>query len=145
LALGVPPGTAIRTNTIGILFSTIGSVAGYRTEIAAERKNLAPLVAVTAVTATTGAVALLLSPASALDVVVPVLIVAALLMVVFQRRITAAIRRGRERRAPRPAAGAGPTAADEAVAPDRSPYRSPALIGAMGAASVYGGYFTAAQ
>ena len=44
LALGVPPGTAVRTNTIGILFSTIGSVTGYRREIAAEGRALVPLI-----------------------------------------------------------------------------------------------------
>src|SRR5699024_12041964 len=34
---------------------------------------------------------------------------------------------------------------EEAAAGERSPYRSPGLLGAMGAASIYGGYFTAAQ
>lgn len=134
LALGIPPGTAVRTNTIGILFSTIGSVTGYRREIAAEGRALVPLIVTTAVLAATGSVLLLLSPSDALDVVVPVLIVVALLMVVFQKRVTRAISARRERRA-----AAAPAAAEQ------SPYRSPALLAAMGGASVYGGYFTAAQ
>lgn len=131
LALGIPPGTAVRTNTIGILFSTIGSVTGYRREIAAEGRTLVPLVVTTAVLAATGSVLLLLSPSDALDVVVPVLIVLALLLVVLQKPITRAIA---ARRAGR-------------VSAERSggPYRSPALLAAMGGASVYGGYFTAAQ
>ncbi|MCW1804401.1 sulfite exporter TauE/SafE family protein [Brachybacterium squillarum] len=137
LALGIPPGTAVRTNTIGILFSTIGSVTGYRREIAAEGRALVPLIVTTAVLAATGSVLLLLSPSDALDVVVPVLIVVALLMVVFQKRVTRAISARRERRAA--AAPAAPAAAEQ------SPYRSPALLAAMGGASVYGGYFTAAQ
>lgn len=141
LALGIPPGTAVRTNTIGILFSTIGSVAGYRREIAAQRHELGPLVAVVAVMATLGAVLLLVSPSEALDVVVPVLIVVALLMVVFQKRITRAIRERQARRTA--AAAATATGADSTDA--TSPYRRPAMLGAMGAASVYGGYFTAAQ
>ena len=33
MALGIPPGVAVRTNTVGMLFSTIGSVVGYRKEI----------------------------------------------------------------------------------------------------------------
>lgn len=151
LALGIPPGTAVRTNTIGILFSTIGSVAGYRREIAAQRHELGPLVVVVAVMASAGAVLLLVSPSEALDVVVPVLIVVALLMVVFQKRLTRAIRARQERRTL-----AGDTNAEGTLAGDTSaegtsstgapsPYRRPAMLGAMGAASVYGGYFTAAQ
>ncbi|ANP27533.1 putative permease [Mycobacteroides abscessus subsp. abscessus] len=37
LALGVPPGVAVRTNTIGMSFATIASVLGFRKEIAAEK------------------------------------------------------------------------------------------------------------
>lgn len=140
LALGVPPGTAVRTNTIGILFSTIGSVTGYRREIAAEGRDLLPLIGTTAVLASAGAVLLLLSPSDALDVVVPILIVVALLLVVFQKRITRAISARRERRT----AAGGPTA-NGAPSSAASPYRSPALLAAMGGASIYGGYFTAAQ
>lgn len=148
LALGIPPGTAVRTNTLGILFSTFGSVAGYRREIAREWKHLGPLTLVVAICATAGAGLLLVSPSSALDVVVPVLIVVALVMVVFQKPFTRAIRARQERRPGRaetnPAADAIPEAAATSAA-EGSPYRSPGLIGAMGAASVYGGYFTAAQ
>lgn len=131
MTLGIPPGVAVRTNTTGMLFSTIGSVLGYRREIAAEKRELPPLAITAAVGATAGALLLLVSPASALDVVVPVLIVVALTMVVFQKRITAALRKRAERRAER--------------ASGRSPLRSPAMVGSIGAASVYGGYFTAAQ
>ncbi|MGO1423584.1 MAG: sulfite exporter TauE/SafE family protein [Brachybacterium sp.] len=157
LALGIPPGTAVRTNTIGILFSTFGSTYGYRREIAQEKGNLGPLIAVTAACATLGALLLLVSPMETLDVIVPLLIVFALVMVIFQKRITAAVRAVRERRTARGSAAdtAGqvdaPVAAEAAesrAAADpsaRSPYRSRGLIGAMGAASVYGGYFTAAQ
>jgi uncharacterized protein len=159
LALGIPPGVAVRTNTIGILFSTFGSTYGYRREIAEEKGNLRPLMLVTATGATLGALLLLVSPAEALGVVVPVLIVLALAMVLFQKRLTAALRRGSERRAARRRAAAGepepgaagrsdPVAAAQPGADatgQRSPYRAPGLIAAMGGASVYGGYFTAAQ
>ncbi|WP_193103188.1 sulfite exporter TauE/SafE family protein [Brachybacterium sp. FME24] len=138
LALGIPPGVAVRTNTVGMLFSTIGSVVGYRKEIAAEKHDLPPVAITAALCATLGSILLLVSPAEALDVVVPVLIVVALLMVIFQKRLTSALRLRQDRRATR----RGGTAD---AAPERSPLRSPALIGSMGAASVYGGYFTAAQ
>ncbi|GAA1485754.1 sulfite exporter TauE/SafE family protein [Brachybacterium fresconis] len=173
MAVGVPPGVAVRTNTVGMFFSTLGSCLGYRREIAAEKQHLTPLTITATVGATAGALLLLVSPAAALDVVVPVLIVLALAMVLFQKPLTAAIRSGRERRATRReerglpaadtdteadtatdaetdastdlAAGAsGPSRATGASA-ERSPLRSPALIGSLGAASVYGGYFTAAQ
>lgn len=149
LALGIPPGVAVRTNTIGILFSTFGSVYGYRREIAEEKGNLGPLMAVTAVCATAGALLLLASPGATLDVIVPVLIVFALAMVIFQKRITAGLRAGAERRAARRGDAEDTTAAASTAATStasaRSPYRSPGLIGTMGAASIYGGYFTAAQ
>ncbi|WP_114854644.1 sulfite exporter TauE/SafE family protein [Brachybacterium sp. YJGR34] len=141
LALGVPPGVAVRTNTIGILFSTIGSTYGYRREIAQEKGNLGPLVLTTALCATAGALLLLISPSEALDVVVPVLIVVALAMVIFQKPLTTALRRRAERRAARSGGAEAPGAEDA----ERSPLRSRGLLGAMGAASIYGGYFTAAQ
>lgn len=159
LALGVAPGTAVRTNTLGMVFSTIGSVIGFRREIAAERSNrLGPLVATVLVCAAIGSCLLLISPPGALEVVVPVLIVVALGLVIFQPRIASALARRRER-------GDGATRRDEDAAADASAvpahapgadalrpspadagvYRSPAFLASMGASSLYGGYFTAAQ
>lgn len=151
LAIGVPPGAAVRTNTIGMVFSTLGSSYGYRREIAAEKEQLAPLVITTSLCATAGAMLLLVSPSGALDVVVPVLIVVALAMVVFQKPLTRALR-GRQYR-PWIAARGGEAAdgaedaktVPSAASHDLSPYRQRGLVAAMGTASVYGGYFTAAQ
>lgn len=164
LALGVAPGTAVRTNTLGILFSTIGSVAGYRREIAAERAahRIGPLLATTLVCSALGSCLLLVSPSEALDVVVPVLIVLALVLVVSQKRITRAIAALRERRSARAGVAEGAPGGAEHVregAPGGASgareggaegarggmYTSPALLASMGAASMYGGYFTAAQ
>src|SRR5699024_555653 len=99
---------------------------------------------VVAVTATLGSVLLLVSPSEALDVVVPVLIVLALVMVIFQKRITGMVQADGERRAARRARRRRQTL-EEAAACERRAYRSPGLPGAMGAAATYGGYFTAAQ
>lgn len=143
MAVGIPPGVAVRTNTVGMLFSTIGSVLGYRREIASEKHELPPLAITASVGATAGALLLLVSPAAALDVVVPVLIVVALAMVVFQKRLTAALRARAERRLR--ADGRSRVGQGTESASDRSPLRSPGLVGSIGAASVYGGYFTAAQ
>lgn len=169
LALGVAPGTAVRTNTLGILFSTIGSVAGYRREIAAERAahRIGPLLATTLVCSALGSCLLLVSPSEALDVVVPVLIVLALVLVVSQKRITRAIAALRERRSARAGVAEGAPGGAEnaregcdegareggaegareggADGARGGMYTSPALLASMGAASMYGGYFTAAQ
>lgn len=165
MAIGIPPGVAVRTNTVGMFFSTLGSCLGYRREIAAEKQHLTPLAITATIGATAGALLLLVSPAAALDVVVPVLIVLALAMVLFQKRLTTAIRAGRERRATQRAerpesdadsdleasadkdieTGTPGTRRGTGATADPSPLRSPALIGSLGAASVYGGYFTAAQ
>jgi len=151
MAVGVPPGVAVRTNTVGMFFSTVGSVLGYRREIEAERQHLTPLMLVATLGATAGALLLLASPASALDVVVPVLIVVALLLVVLQKPLTKALRAHADRRAAKRAAAPDTDAADAADVTDgpageeRSPLRSPGLLTSLGAASVYGGYFTAAQ
>lgn len=161
LALGVAPGTAVRTNTLGILFSTIGSVAGYRREIAAERAahRIGPLLATTLVCSALGSCLLLVSPSEALDVVVPVLIVLALVLVVSQKRITRAIAALRERRSARAGVAEGAPGGAEnaregcdegareggAEGARGGMYTSPALLASMGVASMYGGYFTAAQ
>ncbi|MCT1437656.1 sulfite exporter TauE/SafE family protein [Brachybacterium paraconglomeratum] len=151
MALGLPPGVAVRTNTVGMFFSTVGSVLGYRREISEERRHLTPLVLTALLGASAGALLLLTSPAEALDVVVPVLIVVALALVVLQKPLTTALRSRSENRAEHRAAadGAGAEGATDAGASsdgsERSPLRSPALVGSIGAASVYGGYFTAAQ
>lgn len=151
MAVGLPPGVAVRTNTVGMFFSTVGSVLGYRREISEERRHLTPLVLTALLGASVGALLLLTSPAEALDVVVPVLIVVALALVVLQKPLTAALRSRSEKRVEHRAAadGAGAEGATGAGASadgsERSPLRSPALVGSIGAASVYGGYFTAAQ
>ena len=151
MAVGLPPGVAVRTNTVGMFFSTVGSVLGYRREIAEERAHLTPLVLTALLGASAGALLLLTSPAEALDVVVPVLIVVALALVVLQKPLTTALRSRSENRAEHRAAAdeSGTEGATDAGASadgsERSPLRSPALVGSIGAASVYGGYFTAAQ
>ena len=79
------------------------------------------------------------------------LIVVALALVVLQKPLTTALRSRSENRAEHRAAAdeSGTEGATDAGASadgsERSPLRSPALVGSIGAASVYGGYFTAAQ
>lgn len=133
LSVGVPPGLAVRTNTIGLMFSSIGSTLSYRSRIRAELREMLPLAVTTVLCAMTGSILLLASPTRVLNWVVPILIVLALVLVIIQPRLTAWLK---ERRALR-----SPDAGTEA----HSSLRRPGLLGAMGLASTYGGYFTAAQ
>lgn len=156
LALGVPPGIAVRTNTIGMCFSAFGAALGFRKEIAAEKGNLGPLSLVTIVSAALGSVLLLISPTSTLDMVVPILIVVALILVIAQPKIVAALNARRARRAdtarpssdnadPASLAPSDTTNTLQQTGPVGAAYRRPELLLPMGAAAVYGGYFTAAQ
>ena len=84
LSLGFAPASALVTNTIGILFSAVGGSLRYRKDLAKEGPSLRPLMLMSALGAAVGATMLLISPPGALQVVVPFLIVAAILLVVLQ-------------------------------------------------------------
>lgn len=148
LAVGIPPGTAVRTNTVGMVASTIGSVLGFRSEIARERGQLGPIVAVSTLCAITGSLLLLVASADALQLVVPILILFALVMVLLQPRLTRWLGTRSSRSSGGTDAGSveGETGSEDDAAPARRhPLRSPVVLVPMGAASVYGGFFTAAQ
>lgn len=141
MAAGLPPGVAVRTNTTGMVFSTVGAVAGYRKEIQAERPNLRPLSIATLIGAMSGSLLLLKASPGTLDIVVPILICVALVMVVSQPRLTKTLKERQARRAEAAAPGSIPSRESDT----KSPYRRPALVLPMGLASIYGGFFTAAQ
>src|SRR6202453_840564 len=87
LALGVPPLSANMTNTVSLVLTGAGSVAGSRPELAGQKDRVLRLAAVTATGGLAGAAALLLAPASTFTVVVPVLIGAASLLLLIQPRL----------------------------------------------------------
>lgn len=136
LSLGFSPASALVTNTIGILFSAVGGTLRYRKDLAAEGTALRALMVMSGLGAAVGASALLVSPPGALQVVVPFLIVLAILLVVLQPVIVRALSRRRERRA---------ALGETRPGADRGPYGSRGLQASMFGASIYGGYFTAAQ
>lgn len=133
LAMGVPPGVAVRTNTIGLMFASIGSAWGFRHEVKQEMPYLKPLIAAAIIGAACGSLLLLFTPTRALDFVIPILIIVALVLVIFQKRIVALV------------GGNVPDETDDDGRPVGEVYKRPGLVGAMGLASVYGGFFTAAQ
>ncbi len=87
LALGVPPLSANMTNTVSLVLTGAGSVAGSRPELAGQGRRVLRLGAITALGGAAGAAVLLVTPASTFTFVVPVLIGGASLVLLAQPRI----------------------------------------------------------
>ncbi|MGR8011355.1 sulfite exporter TauE/SafE family protein [Streptomyces hypolithicus] len=128
LATGLPPVTATVSNALGLIPGTISGAIGYRKELAGQRRRILRLGAAAATGALGGAVLLLALPATAFETIVPVLVGIALVLVILQPRITKAVQRRRQRKGS-----------------ETDPDGGPLLIICLLIASVYGGYFTAAQ
>jgi uncharacterized membrane protein YfcA len=124
LAFGYAPVTANVSNTIGLVPGSVAGAVGYRRELAGQRRRVLPLAIASAIGGVIGAVLLLTLPASAFKAIVPVFIAIALLLIVFQSRLTPLLERNR--------GGNG-----EGVGVG-------ARLGVF-ASGVYGGYFGAAQ
>ncbi|MCH0542512.1 sulfite exporter TauE/SafE family protein [Streptomyces sp. MUM 203J] len=129
LATGVPPVTATVSNALGLIPGSISGAIGYRAELAGQRRRILRLGAAAAIGGLCGAFLLTHLPPSAFETIVPVLVTLALVLVVLQPRITRAVQARRDR------TGQSTTPAHGGVA----------LLVGMLLASVYGGYFTAAQ
>lgn len=87
LAFGYAPVTANVSNTIGLVPGAISGAIGYRRELAGQWGRALRLGTMTALGAITGAVLLLVLPASAFKDVVPVFIAIALVLTVLQPRL----------------------------------------------------------
>jgi uncharacterized membrane protein YfcA len=87
LALGVPPLSANMTNTVSLVLTGAGSVAGSRPELTGQKDRVLRLACVTGGGGLAGAAVLLLAPASTFTVVVPVLIGVASLLLLIQPRL----------------------------------------------------------
>jgi uncharacterized membrane protein YfcA len=128
LAFGVPPVTANVSNTVGLVPGSLSGAIGYRRELEDQTPRLIRLGTASLIGGVTGAVLLLVLPAKAFEMIVPVLIGLGCVLVVLQPRISAwvAVRaetRGRE----------------------RHPHGSVWVWSLVALAGVYGGYFGAAQ
>ncbi|BBY83694.1 UPF0721 transmembrane protein [Mycolicibacterium pulveris] len=131
VALGYPPVTSTMSNAVGLVAGSLSGTWGYRRELRGQWRRLAWQLPASFVGAGLGAFLLLHLPETVFEQVVPVLLVAALALVVVGPRIQAYARRRAE------AAGRS--------ADDLSATRMAALVAATFAIGVYGGYFTAAQ
>jgi uncharacterized membrane protein YfcA len=91
LAFGYAPVTANVSNTIGLVPGSLSGAVGYRRELAGQRRRMVRLGAASLLGGTTGAVLLLVLPASAFKAIVPVFIAAALVLVLVQPRLNRAL------------------------------------------------------
>ncbi len=88
LALGVPPLSANMTNTVSLVLTGAGSVAGSGPELAGQGRRVLRLGVITALGGAAGAAVLLATPGGAFTKVVPVLIGAASLALLVQPRVS---------------------------------------------------------
>src|SRR5512132_452580 len=91
LAFGYAPVTANVSNTIGLVPGSLSGAVGYRRELTGQRRRLLRLGTASLLGGTTGAVLLLLLPASAFKAIVPAFIAIALVLVVLQPRLNDAL------------------------------------------------------
>lgn len=123
LLTGLPPVVANVTNTVGLAPGALAGAWAFRRELREHKRMLWRLVPLAAAGAVGGGVLLLVLPSETFQVIVPVLIIGAALLVAVQPLL---LRRART-----------------AAAGSRS--RGVAMGASVFGASVYGGYFSAAQ
>jgi uncharacterized membrane protein YfcA len=121
LAVGLGPVAANVTNTVALVFSSLGSTLGSRTELQGQALRVRELAVAALLGGGAGAGLLLLTPSGTFERIAPWLIGVASLTILLRPRVRAAPRADGEHRG----AGAG-------------------LIGGVFLIGVYGGYFGAA-
>jgi uncharacterized membrane protein YfcA len=87
LALGLPPLTANVTNTLALVLTGAGSTIGSRPELTGQGPRVLRFGLVTAAGGATGAAILLVSPARDFELVVPVLVAGAAVLLAIQPRV----------------------------------------------------------
>jgi uncharacterized protein len=87
LAFGYAPVTANVSNTVGLVPGSVSGAIGYRRELSGQGGRAVRLGAMSVLGGLTGAVLLLVLPASAFKAIVPLFIAAALALTVLQPRV----------------------------------------------------------
>ncbi|BBX44702.1 sulfite exporter TauE/SafE family protein [Mycobacterium cookii] len=131
VAMGYPPVTSTMSNAVGLVAGNVSSTWAYRRELSGQWDRLRWQIPASIIGAIIGAGLLLHLPEKVFAEIVPVLLIAALILVVVGPRIQAWAQ-DRAQKAGR--------AGDEV-----SPRRMAALVLSTFAIGIYGGYFTAAQ
>ncbi|GAA1810229.1 sulfite exporter TauE/SafE family protein [Planosporangium flavigriseum] len=126
LMIGLPPVAANVTNTVGLVATGIGAVAGSRAELAGQGRFIARLCTVSALGGVAGALLLLDTSPRLFEMIVPVLIAGASILLLLGPRLRRRV-------------------AGQAVEPaaHRPPNRLGGLL-AIAPIGLYGGYFGAA-
>jgi uncharacterized protein len=159
LAFGYPPVLANVSNNVGLVPGVASGVHGYRAELAGQRRRVIRLGSASLGGGLVGAILLLVLPAGAFKAIVPALIGIALVMIVFQPRLSKWVAARQRTQATVTAvtpdgtadAGGGPggPAAVGVVTPVSQETAvqagGPVLWVLVFLAGVYGGYFGAAQ
>jgi uncharacterized membrane protein YfcA len=122
LLLGLPPVTANVTNTVALVFSSVGSVLGSRPELTGQGAWIKRIFPAAALGGAAGAALLLSTPAEGFEMAVPILLGLASLAIVLPRRVN-------------------PRAEVTDQRPTTTVYFE---VGAIFVISIYGGYFGAA-
>jgi hypothetical protein len=131
VAMGYPPVTATMSNAVGLVAGSSSGTWGYRRELRGQWDRLRWQIPASVLGAALGAWLLLHLPDTVFTQVVPVLLIAALVLVVIGPRVQAWARQRAEKSG----------RSDEEV----STRRMAAVVASTFAIGVYGGYFTAAQ
>jgi uncharacterized protein len=131
VAMGYPPVTSTMSNAVGLVAGSVSGTWGYRSELNGQWDRLRWQLPASLVGAGLGAWLLLHLPEQVFADVVPVLLIAALILVVIGPWIQVWARKRAEK--------------EGRSAHHVSPRRMAALVGSTFAIGVYGGYFTAAQ
>ena len=87
VALGLPPLSANVTNTVGIVPGYVGGILGYRDLLREQGERFARFLVPMLLGAVLGTAALLLTSDAAFEAIVPVLIAASCLLLLFQPRL----------------------------------------------------------
>ncbi|GIH90898.1 sulfite exporter TauE/SafE family protein [Planobispora siamensis] len=124
VAVGLPPIVANVSNNIGLVPGSLTGALGYRAELKGQRERLLRLGTGSVVGSLIGGVLLLFLPASTFNVIVPILIGLACVLVVLQPKLNGWLNAWREH---------------------AHPHGGPWLWLGVFAAGIYGGYFGAAQ
>jgi uncharacterized membrane protein YfcA len=133
LLFGYPPLVANVSNTIGLVGGGLTGTFGYRRELRGRGGILRRLLPASVLGGITGAILLLVLPAAAFRMIVPVLIALGLVMVVWGPALQRRTARGRD-------TGAGPGRLATLTGP-----RLAAVVAGVYVLGIYGGYFGAAQ
>src|SRR5271156_361532 len=91
LAFGYAPVSANVSNTVGLVPGSASGAIGYRRELVGQRERAIRFGAMSVAGGLTGAVLLLVLPASAFKAIVPVFIALALVAIVAQPRLSRAL------------------------------------------------------